>query len=280
MVGEVWLQNTDVKQINAGLLREYLGYMTHDHTRYEDVEDRQKDGKPLSNATVTSRLRALQTMCKFWEEEEVLNDNPAASVKAPRHDTVDKTVFTDAQLDALLAAPDTGSYVGIRDRTAMLTLADTGLRINELLSLETSYIDFSARCIRLPAALNKIRRIIPLSPSVLRELLRLIQETSAHFDTSFIFVSNYGEQLKADHFRKQLRKYATMAGIDTKETRISPHRFRDYFCTNHLVNGGDLFTLQRIVAHADVKTTQGYVRPNEGRDKGQPCTIFAGIQAK
>ncbi|WP_342438131.1 tyrosine-type recombinase/integrase [Paenibacillus sp. FSL L8-0436] len=257
---------TDVTQINAELLREYLGYMTHDHKRYEDVEDRQKDGKPLSIATVTSRLRALQTMCKFWADEDIVNENAAARVKAPRHDTEDKTVFTDAQLDALLAAPDTGSYVGIRDRTAMLTLADTGLRVNELLSLETPYIDFSARCIRLPAALNKNRkpRIIPLSPAVLRELLRLIQETSAHFETSFVFVSNYGEQLKADHFRKQLRKYATMAGIDTKETRISPHRFRDYFCTNYLVNGGDLFTLQRIVSHADVKTTQGYVRPNEG----------------
>lgn len=257
---------SEVKQLTTELLRAYVGYMSYEHTRYEDVEDRKKDGKPLSPATIASRLRALQTMCKFWADEELLDSNPTSKIKPPRKDTEDKTVFTDEQLTDMLAAPNTNIYVGMRDRTVMLLLADSGLRINEALRLELAHIDFTARCIRLPGALNKNRkpRIIPLSPAVLRELLRLIDETSVHFETGHVFVSNYGEPLKADQFRKLLRKYAIAAGIDTKETRISPHRFRDYFCTNYLLNGGDLFTLSRIVAHADIKTTQGYVKLNEG----------------
>lgn len=255
----------DVREITTPLLREYLDYMSFKHTRYKDDPHRKKDDRKLSASTVKSRLRALQTMCKFWSDEGVLAGNPTEKIKPPRVDETDKNIFTDEQLSALLNAPDTSTYVGFRDITLMMLLADTGLRINEALRLVTSYFDFSARCIRLPGALNKNRkpRIVPMSAAVIREVLRLIEETQAYFDTNYVFVSVYGDPLKADHFRKQLKKYAEIAGIDTKTTSVTPHRFRDYFITNYLVNGGDLFTLQRIVAHADVKTTQGYVRVNE-----------------
>ena len=256
----------DVKQITTGILRSYIEYMSFDHTRYGDDEYRKKDDRKLSPVTIASRLRALQTMSKFWAMEGMLDVNPAEKIKPPRKDTEDKTVFTDEQLTALLSAPSIDTFAGFRDRTLMMLLADSGLRINEALNLESSHIDFSSRCIRLPSPLNKNRkpRVIPLSAPVIRELIKLLEENRVYFDTNNVFVSNYGDQLKADHFRKRLRNYADLAGIDTKDTRITPHRFRDYFCTNYLLNGGDLFTLQRIVAHADIKTTQGYVKLNEG----------------
>ncbi|WP_223068087.1 tyrosine-type recombinase/integrase [Paenibacillus caui] len=258
-------ETVSVGQITTVTLREYIEYMSYEHKRYEGVECRKKDGKTLSPATVSSRLRALQTICKFWESEGLTEKNAAEKIKAPRMDMPEKSVFTDEQLAALLAAPDTSTYAGYRDRTLMLLLADSGLRINEALQLEPAFLDIQARCIRLPGPLNKNRkpRVVPVSVSVLRELIRLMEETQGYFDTPFIFVSNYGDRLQADHFRKRLRQYAIDAGIDQKKTKVSPHRFRDYFCTNYLLNGGDLFTLQRIVAHADIKTTQGYVKLNE-----------------
>lgn len=266
-----WLEKyrpevADVHQITTEVIRAYVGYLSHDHTRYEDDPHRKKDGRRLSPVTVASRLRALQTMGKFWESEGLTEVDPAAKVKPPRKDTEEKSVFTDEQLAALLAAPNRHTYVGRRDRTLMLLLADSGLRINEALGLMVDMLDFNARCIRLPGALNKNRkpRIVPLSAPVLRELAHLIDETAAYFQTDYVFVSNYGDVLKPDHFRKLLRKYAEAAGIDTKKTQVSPHRFRDYFITSYLLNGGDVFTLRRIVAHADIKTTQGYVKINEG----------------
>jgi integrase/recombinase XerD len=75
-----------------------------------------------------------------------------------------------------------------------------------------------------------------------------MEETQDYYDTQYVFVSNYGDRLKADQFRKRLRQYAIEAGIDTSKAQVSPHRFRDYFITNYILNGGDLFTLQRIVA--------------------------------
>lgn len=265
-LAESYPEIDEVKQITTTVLRDYIEYMSFDHKRYGDDKYRKKDDRKLSPVTVASRLRAIQTMCKFWAEEEILAVDPAAKIKAPRKDKEEKTVFTDEQLSALLAAPDTDTFAGFRDRTLMLLLADSGLRINEALNLEVPHMDFSARCIRLPAHMNKNRkpRIIPLSAPVVRELLKLLEENRTYFDTNHVFVANYGEPLKADHFRKRLQNYANAAGIDTKETPITPHRFRDYFCTNYLLNGGDLFTLQRIVAHADIKTTQGYVKLNEG----------------
>ncbi|WP_145039937.1 tyrosine-type recombinase/integrase [Paenibacillus sp. Y412MC10] len=237
----------------------------HEHKRYEAVECCKKDGKKLSSATVASRLRALQTMCKFWGTEGLTQTNAAEKIKAPRMDIPEKNIITDEQLSAIIAAADTTTFAGYRDYVLMILLADSGLRINEALQIEDTFIDIKTRCIRLPGQLNKNRkpRIVPVSASVLREVIRLMEETQDYFDTQYVFVSNYGDRLKADQFRKRLRQYAIEAGIDTSKTQVSPHRFRDYFITNYLLNGGDLFTLQRIVAHADIKTTQGYVKVNE-----------------
>ncbi|MBA9086476.1 integrase/recombinase XerD [Fontibacillus solani] len=252
-----------IAELTAATIREYIEYMSFEHKRYGTDKHRKKDDRKLSPATVKSRLRALQTMGAFWEAEGLIGANPTDKIKPPRMDTEDKSIFTDEQLAAILDAPDTSTYVGFRNKTLM----NSGLRINEALRLRTVHLDFAARCIRLPGEMNKNRkpRIVPLSAVVIRELIRLIEETQAFFETDYVFVAVYGEPLKADHFRKQLRKYAEDAGIDTKKTQVSPHRFRDYFITNYLLNGGDLFTCQRIVAHADVKTTQGYVKLNEDR---------------
>jgi integrase/recombinase XerD len=255
----------DVKGLTGPVLRAYVDYMSHGRKKYEDDPHRIKTGQKLSPVTVASRLRALQTMCKFWEEEGLLENDPAAKIKPPRRDIEEKAAFTDEHLSGLLAAADRTSFAGYRNYVLMELLADTGLRINEAVGLEEDHFDMSARCIRLPGYMNKNRkpRIVPVSTSVLRDVIRLIEDNRAYFDTNYVFISNYGEKLDPGHFRKQLKKYAAAAGIDTKAIQISPHRFRDYFCTNYLLNGGDLFSLQRIVAHADIKTTQGYVKVSE-----------------
>lgn len=265
-LSEFHAEIVEVNQLSPALIREYINHLTYDHVRYGDDLYRKKDDKKLSPVTVKSRLQALQTMCKFWSDESIVVTNPTEKIKAPRMDVEEKTIMSDGEFAALLEAPNRNTYVGSRDRTLMMLLGDSGLRINEALRLQHSHVDFSSRCLRLSGSLNKNRkpRIVPLSSIVVRELLKLIEETQSYFETDYIFVSVYGDPLKADHFRKQLRKYADIAGIDRGTIPISPHRLRDYFITNYLLNGGDLWTLQRIVAHADIKTTKGYVKLNEG----------------
>lgn len=250
-----------LREITTAIIREYVIYMSSGRMKYEGIDNRVQPGKTLSPTTVSIRLRTLRTMFRFWTEEGLIVANPTGNIKPPRQDEEELRTFTDEQIRLLLEQPDINTYAGFRNRTLMYLLADTGLRINEALRLTMDYLDVKSRSIHLPAAMNKNRRprIVPVSPEVMRMLFELVNENKAHFgDIEHIFLSNYGDPLKADHFRKQLREYGKMAGIDG-QVRVSPHTFRHYFCKTYLLNGGDIFTLQRIVAHSSIETTRKYV---------------------
>ncbi|MCY9581917.1 tyrosine-type recombinase/integrase [Paenibacillus alvei] len=252
--------NIAFRDITQTVLREYVNYMSNDRSKYEGISNRELQGKQLSATTVAIRLRTLKTMFNFWFNEGMLDSDVVKKLKAPVEDEDEIEAFTDEQLRLLLSAPDDRTFAGFRDKVLMTLLADTGLRINEALELTPSLFDFKGRCIYLPGSMNKNRkvRIVPVSHDVIRMVLELINENKTYFDTEFIFITNYGGQLTDDHFRKRLREYGVKVGIQD-QVRVSPHTFRHYFCKMYLLNGGDIFTLQRIVAHADIKTTRNYV---------------------
>lgn len=266
-----------LRDITQTILREYVIYMSNERTKYEGVENRVIVGKSLSPTTVAIRLRTLKTMFNFWITEGLIEVNPAKNLKPPVEDEDEIEAFTDGQLRLLLATPNERTYAGFRDKVLMTLLADTGLRINEALNLESSLFDFKARCIYLPASMNKNRkvRIVPVSIEVIRMILELISENKTYFQSEHIFLSNYGEPLKDDHFRKRLRDYGIKSGIHG-QVRVSPHTFRHYFCKTYLLNGGDIFTLQRIVAHKDIATTRKYVQMGDD-DIKQQHTQFSPI---
>ncbi|TCM89581.1 integrase/recombinase XerD [Paenibacillus sp. BK033] len=261
-----WLDATyphvnNVDEVTSEHIREYVNYMST-KPKYSGIENRET-GATLSPYTVTFRLRTIRTFFNFLSAEGLVNANPIRNIKNPRFDKEDKETFTDDELRRLLSAPDVSTYAGLRDRTLMLLLADTGLRINEALGLSKEHVNFKGRCIELPASMNKNRkpRVVPMSAEASRELMTLINENQRYFDTDFIFLANYGDPLKADHFRKRLKEHAVKAGIDP--ALAHPHQFRSYFCTTFLLNGGSLFVLQRIVAHANIETTRGYAKMND-----------------
>ncbi|WP_366249982.1 site-specific integrase [Terribacillus aidingensis] len=167
--------------------------------------------------------------------------------------------LTDEEVNKLISVPDERYYAQFRDLVMMYLMLDTGMRINEVCELENHDIDFKTRAIILPAAKNKNRkpRILPLSNQVVKLLLELVAENKANFDTEYVFVSNIGTRYNPNSFRKRLNNYKDIAGI-TK--RVSPHVFRHMFCRNYILNGGDIFTLQRIVGHADISTTRKYIQ--------------------
>lgn len=262
-----WLEQYDpeirfIQQIGSEHIRSYVNYMAA-KPKYSEVPCRKQTGETLPPYTVALRLRVLRTLFNFLHREQIIENNPVSNVKQPRFDHEGKETLTEEQMERLLAAPDTLTYAGFRDRTLMMLLADGGFRIHEALRLKAENIDFQSGCVHLPAWMNKNRkpRMVPISMNVLREVLRLIDENQRYFNSDYVFLSNYGEPLKADHFRKRLKLYAKAAGIPSKD--VSPHRFRSFFCRQFLVNGGDLFTLQRIVAHASIETTRRYVNMND-----------------
>jgi integrase/recombinase XerD len=267
-LSEQYPEIESIQEISASTIRDYVNYLSG-KVAYSGDEFRKPTGRTLSPYTIENRVRPIRTLFNFLSTENMLTTNPFDGIKAQRFDKEDDVTFSDDDVRKLLAAPDTDTFAGLRDRTLMLLLADSGLRINEALRLTAEHFDVKTRCLQLPGWMNKNRkpRVVPLSPECTREVLGLINENRRYFDTDHIFVANYGEPLKDDHFRKRLKEHATNAGVDL--ALAYPHQFRSYFITTFLLNGGDLFTLQRIVAHASIETTRRYARMNDEHTREQ-----------
>ncbi|WP_182858775.1 tyrosine-type recombinase/integrase [Oceanobacillus picturae] len=258
-----------INEINAVMLREYIVYLK------EERFNEKKKSVGLSPFTINVRIRFLKAFFNTLFEEEVINKNPVKHIKLMRvdEDTLEPLTYKD--MEKLLSIPNINLYPQFRDLVMMYLMLDTGMRIKEVCELEVKDIDFKTRCIVLPSSKNKNRkpRLIPLSSKVMKMLLELVTENKAHFDTEYVILSNIGTNYNPNSFRKRLNMYRNKAGI-TKS--VSPHMFRHTFCKNFILNGGDIFTLQRIVGHADIATTRKYIQLNDDEMKEQH-TLFSPV---
>lgn len=253
-------QKAFVGDLSADIVREYIRYMLTEKRRYEDSRGRQDKTVGLSVNTVNIRLRTLRTMCRFWHAEGIIETNPMQNIKPVIADEIEEVPgLSDAEIELVLASFDETQFAEWRDKVMCLLLLDTGLRIQEACGLTVERIDFRTLTLFVPSqvAKNRRNREVPLSKEVAKLLRELYEESVRYFgDTEFIFNTAYGESLTPDSFRKRLNRLKEKLGIE----RLSPHMFRHTFCRKYILNGGDIFTLQRIVDHADIKTTRKYIQ--------------------
>lgn len=262
-----WLKefHKDVQKISdvtPFLLREYMNYMREEHMNIKTKE------AGLSPQTINARIRFLKNFYNLLFKEEIVEINPAESVRFLKIDETPFQPLTAEEMKRLFNIPDVKNYPQFRDYVLMNLLYDSGMRINEAINLVVSELEIKAKRIVLPASKNKTRkiRIIPLSSHTVRLLMELINENQAHFESEYVFLNWYGEHLSEDTFRRNLKRYVERAGI-TK--RFSCHDFRRQFCTEFLAEGGSLFSLQSIVGHSQISTTRKYVRFDEQMIKNQ-----------
>jgi integrase/recombinase XerD len=170
-------------------------------------------------------------------------------VKLVKADSVDDlTGFTDKELRQLFGVLDLRQYSCFRDWIIMLLLLDRGIRINELVNVQMSHLDSKQLTFTIPAevAKNRKSRTIPISIKVMKLLTELDHENKLYFEpTEYLFLTSYGDQMMHNTFRRRLYKYAEESGIE----RATPHMFRHTFARDYLLNGGDIFTLQLVLAH-------------------------------
>ncbi|MFD2923873.1 tyrosine-type recombinase/integrase [Halobacillus naozhouensis] len=246
----------DVEQVNdvtSGVIRQYIIYLSEERVNKRTGE------LGLSPYTVNIRIRQLKTFFSVLHSEEIIDKNPMKGVKLLKVDEDKFTPLTEKEIDRLLKAPDVKEYAQFRDLCAIFLTLDTGIRVSELFSLEMADLDFKSRAIYLPGRKTKNRkpRVLPLSNQVLRLLMELITEVKANFETDYVFVSNFGEPYSPTSFRRRVHIYKTRAGI---EKPLSAHSLRHQFCRDYILNGGDLFSLQRIAGHASISTTRKYIQ--------------------
>lgn len=252
-VSEYYPDIKHVNEITSGLVREYINYLTDEH-----FNDHSKE-RGLSPTTINIRLRNMRALFNTLHKEEVIDKNPTASIKLLKVDEDTFEPLTLDEIDRLLKAPDVREYAQFRDLVCMYLILDTGIRNSEMFDLKMKHVDFKSRAIVLNGSITKNRkpRILPLSNQVLRLLMELITEVKANFNTEHVFVSNFGEKYMPASFGRRIYIYKDRANI---EKRITPHGLRHQFCRDYIVNGGDIFTLQRIAGHADITTTRKYIQ--------------------
>ncbi|MEK3887233.1 tyrosine-type recombinase/integrase [Bacillus sp. FSL K6-3431] len=258
-----YLRKYDIpKEINAitkDTIREYIVYMRDTLVKFEEHRFKNDDAKTtgLAPSTINTRLKTLRVIFKCLEEEEHIKLNPMHGVKNVTELEEDICVLDSEELKNLLAVPNKRSYADFRDFVLMNFLLDCMTRISEAINLKISDFDLSSQLVTIPASIAKNRkfRILPLTRSTARLIGDLIRDNEADFDSEYVFLTNYGERISRDHFRKRLNTFAEQAKI-TKN--VHPHLFRHTSATMFLENGGDIRHLQKLLGHADLRMVVRY----------------------
>ncbi|GAQ18505.1 DNA integration/recombination/invertion protein [Oceanobacillus picturae] len=235
--------------------------VTREDFRRYITQRMQLDG--LAAGTINIRLGGVKSVFSRLVKDDILKESPGKDIPKLRTDENTIFAFSESQLKRLFSIIDKTTVAGYRDYVAMITMLYCGLRGNEIDSLEIKDVDLVNSVIMLPGSKNKNRKVraVPMKKSVQEELRQLIIENQGYFgeDITHVFVNSFGEPLKHGRIRKRMHKYGESAGLND-EARVSPHSLRHTFAVRFLMNGGDIRTLQMLLGHADLSTTQVYLR--------------------
>lgn len=240
-------------EIDRHVIRDYINYMREEAVRFEDHAYVKKDKQTigLTPATINTRLKTLRNMFNTLLDEEVIDRNPIKGVGNVSDPLEDVDVLSVKEMERLIKAPVKTTYAGFRDYVILHVLIDSMMRIGEALKLKVNYFNFDENTVTVKASIAKTRksRILPLRPLTVKLVKKLI-EINEDFRSEYVFLTNYGEPLKRDIFRKRLYTHAKKAGI---KKRVYPNLLRHSAATDFLVNGGDLRHLQMLLGHADLR---------------------------
>ena len=209
----------------------------------------------------SSTGRRLSVFRRFfrWAVREGLSQvDPTVRMDAPRQRMRLPGTLTEAQVEALLAAPDTDEPLGLRDRAMLELLYASGLRVSELVTLKSVHVGLSENVLRITGKGSR-ERLVPFGVEASDWLQRYLREARSQIlggqVSDALFVTARGDAMTRQMFWKLIKKYAVQAGITQ---HLSPHTLRHAFATHLLNHGADLRVVQMLLGHADISTTQVY----------------------
>ncbi len=230
---------------NHKSVREYLAYL-------------QQQG--LSRATMARKLAALRSFVRYLCRENILPGNPIAAFATPKQDKKLPRFLYPVEIEMLISAPDMNSTSGKRDRAVLETLYATGIRVSELVGIDLKDIDLAGAMVKVKGKGNK-ERIVPLGRKARESLTIYINEARNSFarkapeDNNALFLNKYGKRLSERSIRNIINKYVEEVALNQK---VNPHMLRHSFATHLLNNGADLRSVQELLGHVKLSTTQIY----------------------
>ena len=218
-----------------------------------------------SARSVARQLSTLRRFYRFCVAEELVAASPTENISFPFAGKPLPKSLSEDEVESLLNAPDTSTSLGVRDRAMLETLYGAGLRTSELISLSVNSVSLQNGWVRLTGKGAK-ERLVPLGEYAVEWLETYLNGHRSNLlkrkTSDDLFVTVRGSKMTRQAFWLNVRKYAVVAGI---ETEMTPHSLRHSFATHLLNNGTDLRTIQQLLGHSDLSTTQIYTHISKQR---------------
>ena len=248
-------------------LKRYIVFLTDrgiknaDEVTYDVVEGMftELSALGLSARSVAQNLSALKAFHRFLEDEDISKKDPTQNFQTPRMSKKLPQVLEYSEIKSILNSVDSSSLIGIRDRTMFEVLYGAGLRVSELINLIMGNIFKEEGIIRVIGKRSK-ERIIPLGEEAFRWIGLWLSDARPQLakmgsSGDYLFLNARGKNMTRDGFFKLFKKQIEKAGI---EKEVSPHTFRHSFATHLLEGGADLRSVQEMLGHVSISTTQIY----------------------
>lgn len=226
-----------------------------------DVEDyiRGLTRRGKSAATVTRSVASIKSFYNCLLSRGLVESNPARNVTAAKVERKLPQILTSREVELFLEQPDCSDLKGYRDRAMLELLYATGIRVSELIELDVDDLNLYAGV--LHCASKGKERVIPLYPAAIRALEEYLRNVRPQLinepDETALFVNMSGDRMSRQGFWKLIKYYQEKAGI---QKDITPHTLRHSFAAHLLENGADLRSIQEMMGHADISSTQVYSR--------------------
>lgn len=217
--------------------------------------ERLKAGGQCSG-TIYRAYTGLGTFFAFLLKEDFIQSNPMSLVEKPKRVNKMLQAFSMEQVRNLLAQFDQRNFPHLRTRTLTILLLDTGLRISEALSIKKDDVDFQDNTIKVLGKGGKEREV-PFGATAKQVLMQYLMRIGDIPGQELLFLNRFGGGLNRRTIQRQIQLYAEKAGI--KGVRPSPHTLRHTFATQYVLNGGDAFSLQKILGHSTLDMVRVYV---------------------
>jgi integrase/recombinase XerC len=212
-----------------------------------------------AKTSIARKLASLRSFYKFGQREGWASSNPARALRNPRKGRSLPHFLTTEEIGKLLAAPPAGLPMGVRDRAILETMYSAGLRVSELVGLSDGDVDM-AQGVVLVRGKGRRERISPLGSYALRAIgawlkVRLVAKSEPQGREAPVFTNRFGTRLTTRSVGRMLEKYLRETGLDQ---RTSPHTLRHSFATHLLDRGADIRSVQELLGHKSLVTTQIY----------------------
>ena len=233
----VFLNGASVETVDYLTIRRFLAHLKE---------------RNISARSTARKLSSLRSFFRFLIKDGYLKSNPTDAVSSPKQEKHLPKFLTESDAAHLMDSPDTSNVLGSRDHAMLETLYSTGMRISELTSLRQDDVDFIGGMVKVFGK-GKKERLLPIGDRALKAIRDYLKVRSS--DSRVIFLNKNQKPISPRGFRKVLNKYVLKASL---KEHISPHTLRHSFATHLLNRGADLRSVQELLGHVNLSTTQIY----------------------